>query len=98
MLATRRPALEAAFVFYTGKFCELPASESELRAYAERPERVWLLIRKGELERLAPPLPLVEVARDRDERHGYVLLTTPSPASASGPMAADQAGARPEAD
>jgi hypothetical protein len=78
------PALEAAFLFYTGSLCELPASESELRAYAARPGRVWLLIRKRELERLAPPLPLVEVARDRDERHGYVLLSSPGSGAAAG--------------
>jgi hypothetical protein len=71
------PRLDASYLFYTHLFCELPQGEAELRAFAARPGRVWLLIKKRELAKLAPPLPLVEAARDADVREGYALLTHP---------------------
>ena len=71
------PRLNAGFLFYTGKFCELPQGEAELREYAARSGRIWLLIKKSELAKLSPPLPLVEAAHDVDDREGYALLTKP---------------------
>jgi 4-amino-4-deoxy-L-arabinose transferase-like glycosyltransferase len=71
------PRLDASFLLYTGKFCELPQGEGELRAFAARPGRLWLVIKKEELAKLQPPLPLVEVARDADESEGFALLTKP---------------------
>lgn len=71
------PRLDASYLFYTHLFCELPRDEAELRAFAARPGRVWLLIKKKEIAKLAPPLPLVEAARDADEREGFALLTDP---------------------
>ncbi len=71
------PRLEAGILFYTHRFCELPANESELRAFASRPGRVWLLLRKDQVAELQPPLGLVEIARDADDRRGWVLLTKP---------------------
>jgi len=51
--------------------------EAELRAFAARPGRVWVLIQRTSLAKLEPPLPLVEVARDADVVDGYVLLRSP---------------------
>lgn len=76
------PRLDATFLFYTGRFSEPLATEAELRAFAARPERVWLLARRDELARLTPPLPLVEIARDADPRRGYILLSQVPPAPA----------------
>jgi hypothetical protein len=71
------PRIDASFLFYTGKFCQLPQGEAELRAYATRPDRVWLVIKKDELSKLDPPLPMVEVARDADAEEGFALLAKP---------------------
>jgi 4-amino-4-deoxy-L-arabinose transferase-like glycosyltransferase len=71
------PRLDSAFLFYTGKLAETFDTEAELRAFAARPGKVWLLIEQDDLEILDPPLPLVEVARDADVKEGYVLLTRP---------------------
>ncbi len=71
------PRIDAGYLFYTGKFCELPQGEAELRAYTARPGRLWLLIKKKELAKLQPPLGLAEVARDADESEGFALLTKP---------------------
>lgn len=71
------PRLDAAFLFYTRRFSEPVQGEEELRAFAGRPGRQWLLIERQELAELDPPLPLIEVARDRDLRDGYVLMTDP---------------------
>jgi hypothetical protein len=71
------PRIDASFLFYTGKFCELPASEAELREFASRSGRRWLLIKKEEIPKLQPGLALTEVARDADESEGFALLTRP---------------------
>jgi 4-amino-4-deoxy-L-arabinose transferase-like glycosyltransferase len=77
------PRLDAPFVFHTRRYAVELGSEDELEAFARRPGRVWLLITRPALERRTQPLTLVEVARDRDRRDGYVLLTTPpAPAAA----------------
>jgi 4-amino-4-deoxy-L-arabinose transferase-like glycosyltransferase len=77
------PRLDAPFVFYTRRFAVELEGEAELAAFARRPERVWLLITKPELERLGAALPLVEVARDEDRREGYVLLASRPPPAPS---------------
>jgi hypothetical protein len=71
------PRIDPSFVFYSGRFCDLPAGEEELRRWAGGPGRRWLLITKREAAALSPPLPLVEVGRDPDERDGYLLLGPP---------------------
>ena len=71
------PRLDAPFLFYTERFSEPIESEEALRAYAARPGRQWLLIERDDLAKLGEPLPLVEVARDRDVVEGYVLMTDP---------------------
>jgi 4-amino-4-deoxy-L-arabinose transferase-like glycosyltransferase len=71
------PRIDSSFLFYTHKVCELPANEAELRAYAARSGRVWLLIKKEEIGKLQPPIGMVEVARDADETEGFALLTRP---------------------
>jgi 4-amino-4-deoxy-L-arabinose transferase-like glycosyltransferase len=71
------PRLDPAFLFYTRRFSEPVWGEEELRAFAGRPGRQWLLIERQDLAELDRPLPLVEVARDRDRRDGYVLMTDP---------------------
>jgi 4-amino-4-deoxy-L-arabinose transferase-like glycosyltransferase len=72
------PRLDSTFLFYTQKFAENLDSEEKLRAYAGRPGRIWLLIQRDDLARLDPPLPpMQEIARDADEKEGYLLLTRP---------------------
>ncbi|HVR97822.1 MAG TPA: glycosyltransferase family 39 protein [Thermoanaerobaculia bacterium] len=69
------PRLDSTFVFYTRRYAVVPEGEAELREYARRPGRVWLLIQRDDLQKLKEPLPLVEVARDADLREGYLLMT-----------------------
>lgn len=75
------PRLDPRFVFHTRRYAETPNSEAELRAFAERPGRVWLLISRSALAKLAPPLALGEVARDEEREDGYVLLATGYPST-----------------
>ncbi len=85
------PVPDAAFLFYTRRFAvdlhggtqeHDQGDEKALRRFAARADRpVWLLIERDNLERLSPPLDLVEVARDRDPEQGHVLLTTPEAAA-----------------
>ena len=85
------PVPDAAFLFYTRRFAvdlhggtlaHDQGDEKALRRYVARTDRpVWLLIERDNLERLSPPLDLVEVARDHDPEQGHVLLTTPEAAA-----------------
>ena len=85
------PVPDAAFLFYTRRFAvdlhggtlaHDEGDEVALRRYVARTDRpVWLLVERDNLERLSPPLDLVEVARDRDPEQGHVLLTTPEAAA-----------------
>ncbi len=85
------PVPDAAFLFYTRRFAvdlhggtlaHDQGDEEALRRYVARADRpVWLLIERDNLERLSPPLDLVEVARDHDPEQGHVLLTTPEAAA-----------------
>ncbi|MEO8196012.1 MAG: glycosyltransferase family 39 protein [Thermoanaerobaculia bacterium] len=75
------PRLDPRFVFHTRRYAETPGSEAELREFAARPGRVWLLISRPALAALATPLPLGEVARDAEREEGYVLLATGYPAT-----------------
>ena len=52
-------------------------SEAELRDFAARPGRVWVLAQRDDWAKLTSPPPLVEVARDADPREGYLLLAKP---------------------
>lgn len=70
------PRLDAPVVYYSRRYAVELATEAELRAFAARPEKVWLLIEKDDLAKLEPPLRLVEAARDDHRRDGYVLLTS----------------------
>lgn len=80
------PRLEPPIVFYSKRFAELPASESELRAFAARPGRVWLFVDSDEFAELDPPLPLVEVARSAERGKSYRLLAS-APEAALPPAA-----------
>lgn len=71
------PRVDAAFVFYTGRYAVELKSVESVREFAARPERVWLLIERDEMKRFDPPLPLIEVARDLDPLEGHILLTQP---------------------
>jgi len=85
------PVPDAAFLFYTRRFAvdlhrgalaHDEGDEEALRRYVARTDGpVWLLIERDNLERLSPPLDLVEVARDHDPEQGHVLLTTPEAAA-----------------
>jgi 4-amino-4-deoxy-L-arabinose transferase-like glycosyltransferase len=76
------PRLDSTFLFYSGRFAEDLDGEAKLRELAARPGRVWVLAQRDDWRRLSPPLPLVEVARDRDPREGYLLLAKPEMAAA----------------
>ena len=71
------PRIDSTFLFYTERFAELPVDEPELQAFARRPGKVWVLAQRDALAKLAQPLPLVEYARDPDEKAGYILLGKP---------------------
>ena len=90
------PHLDPAVVVYARRWAVELATEEELRAYARRPEKVWLLIERDDLERLKEPLPLVEVARDERRRDGYVFLTSSPPPTA--PAAPGNWGQSPNPD
>ena len=77
------PRLDPRFVFHTRRYAETPSSEAELQAFAQREGRVWLLITRPALAKLATPLALGEVARDAEREDGYVLLATGYPTSPS---------------
>jgi len=72
------PRLDPTFLVHTRRYAVELEDEAELRAWASREARPWLVIRKDVLEKLDPPLPLVEVARDAEVRQGYALLGPPS--------------------
>lgn len=67
--------LDPTFLVYTGRFAVALDDERELREFVARPGRVWLIAERDQLEKLRPPLPLREVARDAEPKTGYVLLT-----------------------
>jgi 4-amino-4-deoxy-L-arabinose transferase-like glycosyltransferase len=69
------PRLDSTFLIYTGRFAEELDSEEKLRAFAARPDRVWIFAQRDDLKKLDPPLDLREVARDPDPKEGYLLLT-----------------------
>lgn len=74
------PRLDAAFLYYTGRYSVPVQGEAELREFVGRPGRQWLLIERDDLARVQEsggPLPVVEVARDPDPREGYLLMTDP---------------------
>ena len=87
------PHLDAPFLFYTERFAVPLDGEAELQEFTRRPGRKWLLIERDDLARLERPLPLVEVARDRDPRDGYLLMTDPPPPA---PRREGTGGNRPE--
>lgn len=68
------PRFDAPFVFYSRRNAVEIQGEDELRAFVDRPGRIWLLAEKDDLAKLDPPLPLVEYARDEERKDGYVLL------------------------
>ena len=76
------PRLDASVVVYARRYAVEVETVDELHAFARRPGKVWALVERDDLERLAEPLPLVEVARDERRKDGYVLLTTPPAAVA----------------
>jgi 4-amino-4-deoxy-L-arabinose transferase-like glycosyltransferase len=72
---------DAPFIFYTGLHAEVLPTDDDVRAFAARPGRVWLISEQRYLDELDPPLPMVEVARDRDLTSEHVLLVS-APAEA----------------
>jgi hypothetical protein len=71
------PRLDATFLFYSGRFAESLETPGDVQALLARPGRVWVLAQRDDWARLDPQPPLVEVARDRDPREGYLLLARP---------------------
>lgn len=66
---------DAGFIFYTGRFQDELDTPEKLRAYAGRPERVWILVERDELAEMDDPPRLWEVGRDADAEDGYLLMT-----------------------
>lgn len=80
--------VEAAILFYSRRFAEIPRSEPELRAFTDGSGRRWLIIDREDFERLSPPPPWIEVTRSAErERKTYLLLASP-PSPEPGPAAA----------
>ncbi len=79
------PNLDATFLFYSRKFVAMDLQESPdlLRDFAARPERVWVLTERDDWKKLEDKPALFEVARDADERGGYLLMTNRPPAAAA---------------
>ena len=76
------PRLDNTFLFYTGHRAVPVASADELRAFLDRPGRGWLLVERDRWDEIAAGAPpLVEVARDADPDHGYLLLAEPPSAA-----------------
>lgn len=73
------PRLDAPVLFYTRRVAVWPQNEEELRAFATQPGKRWLFIEKDDLAKLEQPLPMVEVARGKDLKDGYVLMGRPEP-------------------
>jgi hypothetical protein len=69
------PRLDSTFVFYSGRAAVPLETAAQVHAFVARRERIWLLAQRDDWQRLEPRPPLVEVARDLDPRHGYLLLT-----------------------
>lgn len=70
------PRFDPAFLYYIGRPGVPVGDEAALRAFLERPGRLWLLAERDDVERLAldpAALGLEEVARDDDPVEGYVL-------------------------
>jgi 4-amino-4-deoxy-L-arabinose transferase-like glycosyltransferase len=78
------PNLDATFLFYSRRFAALDLAEDpdKLRAFASRPEKIFILAERDDWARLEPKPELAEIARDADERGGYLLLTNRPPAPA----------------
>jgi 4-amino-4-deoxy-L-arabinose transferase-like glycosyltransferase len=72
------PRLDSTFLFYSGHYAvDLDGGEGPLRELVARPGRIWVLAQRDDWAKIAAPPPLVEVARDRDPREGYLLLAKP---------------------
>lgn len=71
---------DAGFIFYTGRFQDELDTPEKLRAYARRPERVWVLVERDAWRALDDRPRLWEVARDADAVDGYLLMTNRAPA------------------
>jgi len=73
------PRLDNTFLFYTNRTTHPIGSPQELRDFLARPGRGWLLIERDAWAKIPDPPPLLEVARDRDPKEGYLLLVEPAP-------------------
>lgn len=80
------PRLDATLLFYTRRFSvELGDGDPEkLEAFARRPERVFVFAERDDWAKIDPQPPLFEIARDADEKEGYLLLTNQPPAAGNG--------------
>jgi len=71
------PRLDATFLVYTKRHQVELLTREDLESYVRRPGRVWLLVDRTELFRERELLAgMTEIARDADERNGYVLMTS----------------------
>ena len=68
---------DAGFLFYTEQYPLLLEEPDELERYLRGSDPAWLLVEKAFLGALDETPGLVEVARDPDEKRGYVLFRSP---------------------
>lgn len=76
------PRLDPTVLFYTRRFSvELGDSDpQQLQAFAQRSGRVFVFAERDDWAKLEPKPRLWEIARDADEKEGYLLLTNQPPA------------------
>lgn len=69
------PRLDPTFLFYTERHAVVLESEEDLLRFTSGPDRVFVLAERDDWAKLAAKPPLLELARDQDEKEGYLLLT-----------------------
>jgi len=73
------PRLDPTFLFYTHRHAVELTSAEELQAFTQQAGRVFLLTERNAWQKLETKPALREIARDQDERDGYLLLTNSAP-------------------
>lgn len=68
---------DAGFLFYTRQFAPLINNPEDLTSYLHENDPAWLLVERGYLGEIDESLGLIEEARDRDSKRGFVLFRSP---------------------
>ena len=73
------PRLDPTFLFYTERHAVVLESEEDILRFTSGPDRVFVLAERDDWAKLEKKPPLIELARDQDEKEGYLLLTNQNP-------------------